>query len=87
MVSEEESNYGEAGQWYIDGCPCWRKLRSIPQWCEKSPFFSMVPLGSDENIGEAVAGDFGSRRYPVWKSATFKPQRPTGMGHDNLQTN
>jgi hypothetical protein len=46
----------------------------------------MVPLGSDENIGEAVAGDLGNHRYPVWKSATYKPQRPTDMGRVNLQT-
>jgi hypothetical protein len=46
----------------------------------------MVPLGGDENIGEAVAGIFGIHDYPVWKSARYKPQRPTGAGQFNLSS-
>jgi hypothetical protein len=45
-----------------------------PSVVRKEPFFSMVPLGGDENIGEAVAGRFGNSRYPVWKSANSSPK-------------
>ncbi len=46
----------------------------------RAPFFSMVPLGGDENSGEAIARCYGGNCYPVWKSANSKPQRPAGTG-------